>query len=348
MPSGLQVLLSRVAALFRQRRADEDLDLEMQQHLAMLAERYLTQGLSAEEAWRAARQQFGAVTQTKEAIREHRGFPWIAELLQDGKYALRQLRNAIGFTIVAVSVLALGVGANTAIFSVIDAVLLRPLPYPEANRLVWIGETLKGNSTDQVTLTPDFLEWREQNRVFTGIAAFNLFTRTLTNVSEPLQLHTAKASAALLPLLEVQPILGRNFSPREDRKGSDQVALISYELWQRNFGGKKEILGQGLTLDDRSYTVIGVLPPSFYFPSPASIDVVTPLGKNEETEMKRSGAMTIVHDVIARLKPGVTLNQARAQMGDNRISHRAANVYVGPPDDGCSCLTAVAVCGKLA
>ncbi len=250
----------------------------------------------------------------KEAIRERRGFRSTEELLQDAKYALRQLRKAPGLTIVAVAVLALGVGANTAIFSVINAALLAPLAYPEANRLVWIGETLKGNSTDQVTLTPDFLEWRDQNRVFTGIAAFNVLTRTLTNLGEPLQLHTAKASSVLLPLLEISPFLGRNFSRKEDQKGSDQVALISYELWQQSFGGKKDILSQALTLDDRAYTVIGVLPPAFHFPSSVSIDVVTPLGKNEETEMKRSDGVTIVHDVIARLKPGVTLNQARAQI----------------------------------
>ena len=250
----------------------------------------------------------------KESVRERRGLPSIEGLIQDVRYASRQLRKAFGFTAVAVSVLALGVGANTAIFSVINAVLLKPLPYPEANRLVWIGETLKGNSTDQVTLTPDFLEWREQNRVFTGMAAFNVVTRTLANVAEPLQLRTAKASSSLLPLLEVQPFLGRNFSRREDQKGSDQVALISYELWQRSFYGKKEILGQAISLDDRVYTVIGVLPSSFYFPSPFPIDAITPLGKNEPVEMKRGDGITIVHDVIARLKPNVTLNQARAQM----------------------------------
>jgi putative ABC transport system permease protein len=309
----LSLALSRIGGFLGQKGADEDLDQEITQHLAMLADRFLQQGLSPEEAWRAARRQFGGVTQMKESIRERRGLPPVEELIQDGRYALRQLRKAFGFTIVAVSVLALGVGANTAIFSVINAVLLRPLPYPEANRLVWIGETLKGNSTDEVTLTPDVLEWRDHSEAFNGMAAFNLVRRTLTKVGEPLQLQTAKAST-LLSVLKVQPVLGRNFTQKEDRKGSDQVALISYGLWQRNFGGERSVLGRAITLDDRVYTVIGVLPRSFYFPSSVSIDVITPLGKNEEKEMKRSSGMTIVHDVIARMKPDVTLNQARAQM----------------------------------
>ena len=310
----LRVLLARIRGVLWQRDADEDLDREIELHLAMLADRYRKQGLSAEEATRAARQQFGRVTQMKETMRERRGLRWVEELQQDGRYAVRQLRKDLAFTIAAVSVLALGVGANTAIFSVINAVLLKPLPFPDANRLVWIGETLKGSSTDQVTLTPDFLEWREQNRVFSGMAAFNLLTRTLTNIGEPLQLHTAKASSTLLPLLRIQPFLGRNFSRLEDRKGSDQVALISYGLWQRKFGGRKQILGQALTLDDRAYSVVGVLPAGLSFPSAVSIDVVTPLGKNEESERKRDDGVTIVHDVIARLQPGVTLKQARAQM----------------------------------
>lgn len=324
MLARLRVTLSRIKGFLRQAHADEDFDREIKQHLAMLADRYLSQGLSQKEAWSAARRQFGGVTQMKESVRERRGLPWIEGLLQDAKYALRQLSKAFGFTLVAVSVLALGVGANTAIFSVIDAVLLKPLPYPEPDRLVWIGETLKGNSTDQVTLTPDFLEWRDHNTVFAATAAFNVMTRTLTNAGEPLQLHTARASSTLLPVLQVQPLFGRNFSQKEDRKGSDPVALISYDLWERNFGGDRNVLGRSVTLDDRAYAVIGVLPPSFFFPSTGSMDVITPLAKNEDLEMKRSQGMTVVHDVIARLRPGVSLERARAQM-------EALESHIAPP-----------------
>lgn len=309
----LRVLFARIrGSLGRQRR--EELDDEIGQHLTLLTERYVEQGLSQNEARSAARRQFGGVTQMKETIRERSGLPLIEQIFQDVQYALRQLRRSSAFTVTATLVLALGVGANTAIFSVIDGVLLRPLPYSDSNRLVWLGETLKGNSTDDVTLTPDFLDWRDQNTVFTGTAAFNLVTRTLTNASEPWQLRTAKASFTLLPILGVQPLIGRNFLKNEDWRGRDQVALISYGLWKRQFGSQQGVLGRAVTLDDRVYTVIGVLPPSFHFPSPGDIDVISPLGKNEEVEAKRRDGLTIVHDVIARLKPGVTLKQARAQM----------------------------------
>ncbi len=156
------------------------------------------------------------------------------------------------------------------------------------------------------------------------MAAFNVMTRTLTNTGEPLQVHTARASSTLLPVLQVQPLFGRNFSQKEDRKGSDQVALISYGLWRRNFGGDRNVLGRHITLDDRLYVVIGVLPPLFFFPSTGSMDVITPLAKNEDTEMKRGGGITVVHEVIARLKPGVTLERARVEM-------EALESHIAPP-----------------
>jgi putative ABC transport system permease protein len=230
------------------------------------------------------------------------------------RHSIRALWKAPGFTVVAVSVLALGVGANTAMFSVIDAVLLRSLPYADAGRLLWIGESIRGTTTDEVTLTPDFLDWRSQNELFTGMAAFNSFTRTLTGAGDPVPLRTVKASAELLPLLKVQLMLGRNFAHSEDERGRDQVAILSYGLWQRSFGGAREIIGRPITLDDQVFTVVGVLPRDFHFPAPEPVEVLTPLGKNEATELKRAAGTTIVHDVIARLKPGVTLEQARAGM----------------------------------
>jgi predicted permease len=239
---------------------------------------------------------------------------FVERFWQDMRSAIRALQRAPGFTVVAVSVLALGVGANTAMFSVIDAVLLRPLPYPDAERLLWIGESIRGKTTDEVTLTPDFLDWRSQNDLFTAMGAFNLFTRTLTGAGDPVSLRTVKASADLLTLLKVQPLLGRNFARSEDERGHDQVAILSYGLWLRSFGGVKEVVGRPITLDDQVLTVVGILPREFHFPASEPIDLLTPLGKTEAVELKRGGVTTIVHDVIAHLKPGVTLERARAGM----------------------------------
>jgi putative ABC transport system permease protein len=238
----------------------------------------------------------------------------VTTLWNDLKFAVRMLRKAPGFAAVAVLVLGLGVGANTAIFSVINAVLLRPLPYQEPERLVWLTQVLKSNTTDEITLTPDFFDWRKQNYVFTSMAAYNSFDNTLTGAGDSIQVNRVKASAALLPLLRVQPLLGRTFVDSEDQKGSDQVAILSYALWQQNFGGRNDVVGQSIRVDDQLLTVVGVLPRDFYFPSSEPVDMLTPLGKNEAVEMRRSDGMTFNRNVVARLKPGVTLAQARADM----------------------------------
>jgi len=304
----------RVWPPFSRRRRDRALDEEIEAHLAMATRDRIAQGEDPQAAEAATRREFGNRTLIQESTREMWGWGSMEAFLTDTRYALRQLRKAPGFTVAAVLVLALGVGANTAVFSIIDAVLLRPLPYADSDRLLWIGEVIKHNTADDVTLTPDFLNWREQNHVFTAMGAFNVLTRTLTGGTEPAQIRTVKASAALLPLLKAQPLLGRNFSQDEDQKGHDQVAIISYRLWQQSFGGSNAVIGQDIRLDDQVFVVIGVLPREFHFPMPESIELLTPLGKNEAAELKRGDATSIVHEVIARLKPGVTLEQARAEM----------------------------------
>src|ERR1019366_2007794 len=236
MLAALRLMVARVRGLIGRRSAEDDVDQEIHLHLAVLSERLMPQGLNEEEAQSAARRQFGGVTATKEELRQRRSFPLIEAFLQDVRYAFRQLGKTPAFTAVTVSILALGVGTNTGIFSIVDAVLLRPLPYKDGAQLVWLGEVVKGDTTDEVTLTPDFLDWRARNQAFTAMAAFNTTERTLTGSGEPLPLSTAKASATLLPLLEVQPMLGRNFRADEDQKGHDKVAILSYSLWQQAFG----------------------------------------------------------------------------------------------------------------
>src|SRR3984957_5159745 len=215
-------------------------------------------------------------------------------LLHDLSYGARTLRRQPGFTIAAGLSLALGIGVTTAIFTVLNAVALRPLAYPDAERLLWMTQILRKNSTDEVTITPHFLEWRRQNHTFTDLAGYNYQTRNLTGLDEPLELHTAKASASLLPLLGVQPALGRNFLKQEDYRGRDQVALLGSDLWQRQFGGDPRIVGRAIMLDGAQFTVVGVLPRDFVFPGPDPVQLITPLGKDEAAERAYKGWMTIV------------------------------------------------------
>ncbi|MGA8029265.1 MAG: ABC transporter permease [Bryobacteraceae bacterium] len=234
---------------------------------------------------------------------------------RDALFALRGLRRNPAFALTSVISLALGIGVSTAMFTVLNAVAIRPLPYPKPEQLVWITEVLKANSTDEITLTPDFLDWRSGNHTFQSMAAYNYYTRSLTGVAEPVELHTAKASAALLPLLGVSPLFGRNFERREDFAGYEHVVLLSHSTWRNHFGADKAILGKAILLDGEQYTVVGVLPERFTFPGPEQVDALTPLGKNEAGELARNGSiLTLVHNVIGRLKPGVTGGQAREDL----------------------------------
>ncbi len=236
----------------------------------------------------------------------------LGTVIRDLAYGARTLRRRPGFTLAAGLSLTLGIGVTTAIFTVLNAVALRPLPYNDADRLLWMTEVLQKNSTDELTITPHFLEWRRQNRTFTALAGYNFQTRNLTGRDEPMELHTAKASATLLPLLGVQPALGRNFTKDEDYKGRDQVALLGPELWEHHFGGDPGIVGHTIVLDGSPFTVVGVLPRGFVFPGPDAVQLITPLGKDEAAELQQM--QSIVFNVIGRLKPGVTPEQARADL----------------------------------
>ena len=311
----LRIIAARIRGLFNRRPAEDAFAEEAAAHIALLTDRYTSQGMNPEEAHYAARRQFGCLDQLQESLRDQRSYPFVDSLAQDVALPLRQMRTAPRFTLAAAAALAIGIGASTSIFSIINAVLLRPLPYAEAERLVWVGEALKRNTTDEVTLTPNFLDWRRQNHSFSGMAAYNVALRSLLANGEATQLRTLKASAALLPVLQAEPLLGRPFLPAEDRKGQDRVAILSHHLWQQSYGGDPTVIGRRITLDDGTYEVVGVLPSTFHFPTVLPVDLMTPLGKNEDLELTRAdGATTIVRDVIARLKPGVSLAQARADL----------------------------------
>ncbi|MBZ5553304.1 MAG: ABC transporter permease [Acidobacteriia bacterium] len=187
-------------------------------------------------------------------------------LLQDLRYGLRLLANNPGFTLVALLALALGIGANCAIFSVVNAVLLRPLPYPESNRLIFLAE--REPQLDGMSVAyPNFSDWREQNTVFEKIAVFRRQSYNLTGTGEPERLIGGQVSADLFPILRAAPELGRTFSADEDKPGGNQVVILSHGLWQRRYGSDPYLLGKTLILSGRAYTVIGIMPAEYQFPS---------------------------------------------------------------------------------
>jgi putative ABC transport system permease protein len=306
-------LVFRVRSLFRRRAMDEALDEEVQSHLRMATQERMKEGEASEQARLSAVREFGNVGLVKEVTRNMWGWRIRETLLKDMLIGARALRRRPGFAVTAVLSLALGIGVTTAIFTVLNAVALRPLPYADAEKLIWMTTILKKNSTDEVTLTGHFLEWRRQNQSFTDLAGYNYQTRNLTGLDEPTQLPSAKASASLLPLLGIQPVLGRNFLKQEDYKGRDQVALLANGLWQQRFGGDPKIVGRTITLDGSPFTVVGILPPDFVFPGPDQVQLITPLGKDEAAELQHKIGSIIVN-VIGRLKPGVTFEQARAEL----------------------------------
>ncbi|HJQ25181.1 MAG TPA: ABC transporter permease [Blastocatellia bacterium] len=232
-------------------------------------------------------------------------------LWQDLRYGARMLTKRPSFTVVAVITLALGIGANTTIFSFVNGILLRSLPYPQPERLVALDENaLKRGVTSMGVSFPNFLDWREQNRVFEDIAAYGGSGLALTGAGEPEQLEGAEISHGLLEILRVPPLLGRTFTAEEDRPKSDDVVILSYGLWQRRFAGDAGIVGQKLNLNGRPYTVIGVMPEGFRFPQVAEYWV--PLALNTQMYTRNDHGL----GAVARLKDGVSLEQARAEMND--------------------------------
>ncbi|MGH9942506.1 MAG: ABC transporter permease, partial [Pyrinomonadaceae bacterium] len=233
------------------------------------------------------------------------------DLWQDLRYGLRMLLKNPGFTVVAVIALALGIGANSAIFSVVNTILLRPLPYRDPDRLVMVWEdNTKGGYPRDTPAAANYVDWRDQNQVFEGMAAIADMSFNLTGTGEPERIDGKRVSANLFPLLGVEPHLGRAFLPEEDQLGGDRVVLMSHGLWQRRFGSDAAITGKPLTLNGESYTVVGVMPPHFQFPSRED-DLWVPIAFTSQEASNRGRHYL---KVDARMKPGVTLQQAQAEM----------------------------------
>jgi putative ABC transport system permease protein len=276
-------------------------------------------GMAPEEARYAALRELGGVEQIKEECRDVRRVNYIENFIQDARHGFRMLARNLGFTTVAVLTLSLGIGANTAIFSVVNAVLLRPLPYKDSNRLVWLSETdPRERSGDMPVSPPTFLDWRSQARSFEALAAYSEGAFVVTGRGEPEKVASAAVSGNFFALLGVRPALGRGFLPEEDQVQSRPVVILSDEFWGSRFGSDLGIIGRGITLDGRSYQVVGVAPPRFNYPP--GTQIWTPLMPTMADGLTIRGAHIL--DVLGRLKKGVALSRATAEL--NTVQRRIA------------------------
>src|SRR5215468_12131045 len=306
----LSRLKAALRALLRRTQVERVLDEELRYHIEGQTEQNIRLGMAPEEARTAARKAFGGVEQAKERSRDARGVRLLEELWQDLRFGLRMLVKNPGFTLIAVLTLALGIGANTAIFSVVNALMLRPLPYPNPERLVWVDYTSSKNAGGEV-LSEHFLNWQEQNRTLEGIAQFDPATRTLTGAGEPERVEVGQISAGFFTTLGVHPLPpGRDFTAAEDKTGGERVAILSHGLWRRRYNSDQGIVGKTITLNDSIFTVVGVTPENFRYFRP--FDVWIPLAIDLERDLANGN--TSSQSTVARLKPGITLGQARAEL----------------------------------
>ncbi len=313
----------RLRSFFRPQAADRDLDDELRYHLDLKTQENIARGMTPHEAQRQARIALGGVEQVKEQIRAARTGAWLGTLMQDVRFGLRMLRKNPGFTTVAVLTLALGIGANTAVFSVVEGVLLAPLPYRQPDRLVAVWETdprfpLVGASY------PNFIDREREARSFEQMAALAQQGYDLTAPGSPEHLEGTEISSGLFSTLGVQLTLGRDFSSAEDVHGGAPVVIISDRLWRNRFGASSSVLGQSVVLSGVDYTIVGVLPPNFALF--ADSDVYTPLGQADPVDLNIRGDHWLAS--IARLRHGVSLPQAEAEL--STIQSRIDRLY---PDE---------------
>src|SRR6266542_1287096 len=306
----LRSLFRRVLALARAEAIHREIDEEARFHIEMRIEENIRQGMPPEEARRDAERRFGNLTRMKERGYEVRGGRWLETLWQDLRYSVRVLLKTPVFTCVAVLTLALGIGANSAVFSVVNAVLLRSLPYRDPDSLVLVSYYLATGERERV-LGADFLEWRDQAKAFEQVAAYTFDTADLTGSGEPERLAAGLVSADLFATLGVAPALGRVFTQAEDTAGGTPAVILSYGLWRRRYGGDPQVIGRALTLGGESRTVVGIMPQGFRFPGES--DLWLPLALNVTQELSRQGRLFNV-SVLARLKPGVTPEAAKEDL----------------------------------
>src|SRR3989454_1814575 len=314
----LRRLFLKFYLLFANSKAEAELAKEIGAHLMLLEDEYLRQGMTREDARRAARVAYGGVEQATQLHRDERAFQGLGQILQDTRYTFRQLRKSPGFTVTAILMLALGIGATTAIFSIVEGVLLRPLPFPDPDRLVILGDVLEGShcaSCAHSSVTaPDIRNYMRDTQSFSHLGGYRGRLLELSGTGDPAAVNGTRMSGEVFAALGVPPLLGRTFTQQEDLE-NQQVAVLSYGMWRSRFHGDANVLGSKILLYRKPYTVIGVMPRDFEFPlNPGHAnqsELWLPLSLQPK-EFTAGSAASWNSRMVGRLKPGITAEQAQS------------------------------------
>lgn len=313
--------------MFWKRRKRNDFAAEIQAHIALEADHLCQEGLSAEDAANAARREFGNVSQTQERFYESRRILWLEDVRKDLRYAIRTIRHAPAFAATVILTLALGIGTAAAIFGVADAALIRPLPFPQAHRLVSLYERWEG---DLDSLAPaDYLEYQHSAKSFEDLAAYRQDSFNLSGLNRPERVLGAIVTPNFFAVFNVPPALGRTLNPARDKPGNPRTIVISYSLWKRRYAGSPDVIGKTVSIDGEPRTIVGVMPSYFVFPAEVEIWAAARYKVPEHPRMPLIDLSTSrgnhYFDIIGRLKPGVSLQQAQAEV--EVIAHRLKQQY---------------------
>jgi putative ABC transport system permease protein len=307
-----RVSIARVTGMFAKRRRDRDLDVELQAHLDELVSENMRRGMTPEEARYAARREFGGIEQTKQLYREQQGLPFLDALLQDVRFAVRMLVKRPGFTIIAILTLAVGIGATTAVFSVVDRILFRSLPYPNDNQLVSFGVKAPFEGIEFM-LAPEYVVLRSQSGPFASMTSLTPGGADCDITEQnPVRLTCALVESNFLSTLGIHPVVGRDLVREDDLPKAPRVALFSYGLWQSRFGGDPAVAGRVVSLDGKPVSIVGVLPAGFEMPTLVPADLLLPQAL-DESALDRNNPRLVLR-AFARLKPGTTIPQATAAL----------------------------------
>jgi predicted permease len=324
MVASIKVVASRILGWFSRKRADQDFEQELRAHLEMLTQENMQRGMTHEEASRAARIRLGGVTQLHETNRELRGLPMLETFLRDVRYAFRTLQKSPGFAAVAILTLALGIGANTAIFTVVHAALFKPLPYANPQGLVMMGEARLADDAASFHVSyPDYIDWVRNTKRFESLAGFSGAGFTVTGTGGfPQFVDGAQITTNFFSTLGVAPMLGRDFAAEDQVPQHPKAAILSYEFWRNNCNGDPQIVGRTIKLDNNDVVVVGVLAQKFEFAPAGSPALWVPLQLNNEFETRRNLRWL---SVIGRLESHVNFNQARSEM--QTITKQLSDAY---------------------